>query len=81
MATIVREKKTGDHYILLGAGFGVFKSEKPNAFFGNWMPEKSEGQFPMVCLCGVDGKIGWALSEDVVVISIDGQTPTETFGL
>ncbi|MDE0314986.1 MAG: hypothetical protein OXM61_08790 [Candidatus Poribacteria bacterium] len=46
MATIVKHNTTGKNYCLLGTGFGVFQSSKPNMFFGNLMADVDEGNTP-----------------------------------
>ena len=73
MATIVKHKATGRNYCLLGTGFGVYQSSKPNMFLGNWMADVDEGQFAMVCVCDNSGRISWVQAEDIAVVSIDGQ--------
>lgn len=73
MATIVRHKGTGEKYVLLGSGFGAYQSKKPNWFFGDLIADTDEGQYAMVCVCNLEGKIGWMESSQVVVDSVDGQ--------
>ncbi len=73
MATIVKHNATGKNYCLLGTGFGVYQSAKPNMFLGNWLADVDEGQYAMACVCDSTGKISWIQVEDVTVVSIDGQ--------
>lgn len=73
MATIVKHNTTGKNYCLLGTGFGVYQSSKPNMFLGNWMADTDEGQFAMACVCDSSGRISWVQADDVTVVSIDGQ--------
>lgn len=77
MATIVKHNTTGKNYCLLGTGFGVFQSAKPNMFLGNWLADVDEGQYAMACVCDSIGKISWIQAEDVTVVSIDGQDISE----
>ncbi len=77
MATIVKHNTTGKNYCLLGTGFGVFQSSKPNAFFGNLMADVDEGEYAMVCVCDSAGAIFWIDAAKVTVVSIDGQNVGE----
>ena len=77
MAVIVRHKSTNKDYVLLGTGFGAFKSSRPGLFLGDLFPTEEKGQITMVALCNQQGEIRWAQSEDVTVVSIDGQQPQE----
>lgn len=76
MATIVRNSKTDERFVLLGSGFGAYQSKKPNWFFGNMMADTDEGQYALVCVANAHGEIGWLESSDVVVESVDGQPVT-----
>lgn len=78
MATIVRHKKSGKTYLLLGSGFGAFQSKKPNWFFGDLIADTAEGQFAMVCVCNAEGIIGWFESSQLVVDSVDGE-PVQSY--
>jgi len=73
MATVVRSKTDNREYVLLGTGFGAYQSKKPNWFFGDLMADTAEGEFAMVCVCDSRGTVGWLESEDVQVVSVDGQ--------
>ena len=77
MATIVTHKDEGGKYILLGAGFGVYKATRPSLFLGNLAPSEEGGEVSMVFLCDRTGKVGWVKSEDIRVISIDGSAPAD----
>ena len=77
MATIVKHNATGKNYCLLGTGFGVFQSSKPNMFLGNLMADVKEGQFAMVCVCNSAGKTYWIDADDITVLNVDGQNVGE----
>lgn len=79
MAIIVRHLETGARFVLLGAGYGAARSERPSVFFGHWVPHGEEGHHPMVCLCTEAGKIGFARAEAVEVESIDGLPVGQAF--
>ena len=77
MATIVEHNETGKLYCLLGAGFGVFQSSKPNVFLGSLMADVEEGEYALVCVCNSKGEIFWLEATQVSVVSIDGQNVQE----
>ena len=77
MATIVKHAPTTKRYVLVGAGFGVFESSKPNWFLGNLKHDKSEGEHHMVCVSDPSGRLFWVDSDEIVVESIDGISPAE----
>ena len=79
MATIVRHLETGARFVLLGAGYGAARAERPGVFFGNLAPSSDELHHPMVCLCTEAGTIGFARAEAVVVESIDGRPVADAF--
>ncbi len=73
MATIVRHKESGKHFVFLGTGFGAFKSARPGAFLGRMLPTEDEGVMTMVALGFPDGRILWSDSTQIEVVSVDGQ--------
>ncbi|MBP89300.1 MAG: hypothetical protein CMJ64_21730 [Planctomycetaceae bacterium] len=77
MATIVQSKRNGKKYVLLGTGFGAYKSTRPGVFFGNLIPDEQEGQITMVAVCSKDGNGRWTHSDDLTVIEVDGSSPSE----
>lgn len=79
MATIVRNTKSGERYVLLGSGFGSYQSKKPNWFFGDLVSDTTEGQHAMICVCDSAGQIGWLESQHVLVESVDGQNVANLF--
>lgn len=70
MATIVRDITNDTKYVLLGSGFGVFQSKKPNWFLGNLMADTEEGQYALICVSDSQGEIGWMESRNAEVISV-----------
>ncbi len=77
MATIVRHTDTGKQYVLLGAGFGMFQSKKPNWLFGDLVADVEGDECALVCVCNSAGQIGWLDSKDVNVVSVDGKPVVE----
>lgn len=72
MATIVQHLNHSGKYILLGTGFGAFKSTRPSFFGGNLVPHEDEGVIKAVAVCDKDGVIQWFNPEDLRVIEVDG---------
>ena len=74
MAIIVRHgEEPGNQYVLLGAGFGMFKAMR-GATLGDILSVQDEGEKTLVALCGTDGQILWADSSELTVVSVDGQS-------
>ncbi len=44
MAIILEHRFTHEKYILLGAGFGMFRSSRPSVFMGAFNPIVEEGR-------------------------------------
>ena len=77
MATIVKLKESDRHAILIGVGYGIYKSTRPGLFFGNLVPEEQEGESQMAAVSTSTGDILWCRSEDLTVISVDGSKPED----
>jgi hypothetical protein len=75
MATIVQSKRNGKKYVLLGTGFGAYKSTRPGVFFGNLVPDEQQGQITMAAVCDKDGNVRWTHSDDLTVVEVDGSSP------
>lgn len=75
MATLVMHKRTAKKYVLVVAGFGAFQSKKPNWLLGDLMADTTEGQYAMVCVAAADGCIYWLDSTELIVDSVDGESP------
>ena len=72
MATIVQHTETNEQYVLLGSGFGMFQSKKPNWLLGNLAADVDGAECALVCVSNGSGLIGWLDSKEVNVISVDG---------
>lgn len=77
MATIVKYQENDGHYILLGAGFGTYKSSRSSTLIGDLFPTENSGERPVVAICDFNGKIAWVYSEKIEVIRVDGKSPSE----
>ncbi|NEO39978.1 MAG: hypothetical protein F6J90_28050 [Moorea sp. SIOASIH] len=77
MAVIVKHRETSQEYIWLGTGFGAYKSSRPSRFLGELFPHEEEGEFRVVAVCDRFGQILWFYSAQLVVVEVDGETPSE----
>ena len=73
MASIVEHIESGKHLVLIGTGFGAFKSAAAHSsgLLGPSLKVDS-GELPMVAVAFSNGEIHWCDSKEVKVISIDG---------
>jgi len=81
MATIVRNIESSKTYVLLGSGYGMFQSKKPNWFLGNLSADTESGNVSIICACDEKGEIVWLDSQKIQVVSIDGKDPSEYFAV
>jgi len=75
MATIVVHKRSGIRYILIGTGYGAYKSQLPGVFGGSVFPREETGEIPLAAVTDGEGNIKWILTEELVVTEVDGQPP------
>lgn len=80
MATIVKLKNSDRHGILVGVGYGMFKSAKPNILFGDWMADEKSGESQMAAVSTATGEILWCSSSDLTIVEIDGKIPSDYLG-
>jgi hypothetical protein len=73
MAIIVKHKDTKERYVLLGSGYGLYKSEVSSPIFGDLAPIQSKGSQAKVCVSNAKGEVGWLDSTEVIVDSVDGE--------
>ena len=74
MATIVKHKD-GGHYIVVGFGYGLFRSSKPDFFFGSASSDDRQGDAAYLAVADYKGGIGMMRLEDCMVIEVDGKKP------
>ena len=77
MATIIESIETRKRYVLLGSGYGMYQSKKPNWLFGELLADVDTGDAKVVCAANKDGDIVWLYAEKIQVISVDGQSPND----
>lgn len=72
MAIIVKHIITGRKYILLGAGFGTYKTTRPSFLGGDLFPNEEEGAYKMMAVCDKKGLIQWFEVENLRVVKVNG---------
>lgn len=72
MATIVLHKPTGNHYVLLGTGYGAYQSHRPSVLGGDLFPHEHSGEIPVAAVSDEFGEIHWFLTMELQVAEIDG---------
>lgn len=77
MAVIARVKATGQRAVLIGTGFGAYRSARPSFFFGELAPKEKSGELPVVALCNEDGDVMWVHSKEIEIESVDGVPPAD----
>lgn len=76
MTTIVRHKRTGNNYVLLGIN-GEVNKVNPSRFLNDlFTQEKSEAAYSAT-VCDLQGNLFLVDIDDLVVIEIDGQKLTD----
>ena len=76
MSTIIQYTKTGNHYILLGAGYGQWATARPNRMLGDLFATEQKGEMHLMCVCDTEGKVYWVDPDDVIVVATDNQSPS-----
>lgn len=77
MAIIVKLKDSDKHAVLVGVGYGMYKSAKPNMFFGDLLSDEKSGESEMAAVSTAAGEILWWPSSDFTIVSIDGEAPSK----
>lgn len=75
MAIIVEHKELKGKYILIGTGFGAYKTCRPAVFIANHLPREDLGEITMVAVCDEEGQIQWFNSEELIVLEVDKVSP------
>lgn len=69
---VVKHIKTGERFILIGTGLGMYKSSRPGALGGSLAPVEEKGAKAAVAVCDRHGNIRWVSSRLLQVVEIDG---------
>ena len=75
LLTIVKQIANDKKFILIGTGFGAFKTSNPSTFRVNRLPKPDEGVIPMVAVCDENGEIKWMKTNEIKIVNIDGNSP------
>ncbi len=78
MATIVKNLKSDKEYILLGTGFGLSQAEAKGKSMIDSLTSSEYKQKLVITVCDSTGEISYMDYKDVVVVSVDGQSPQNT---
>lgn len=79
MATIVKHLSSNRLFILVGSGFGEYRTTQASVVFGNWHHDVTSGEHPMSCVCDNEGVMHWLASSELKVEFVDGQSPQGIF--
>ena len=79
MATIVLHKPSGNHYVLLGTGYGAYQSYRPSVLGGDLFPHEQSGEIPVAAVSDEFGEIHWFLTMELQVVEIDGEPVSRLF--
>ena len=79
MSTILKHKKSGKHFVLIGTGFGAYKASHPSLIFGSLLPDEEYGSQPMGAICDRKGAILWGASKDFTVVQVDSKPLASLF--
>jgi hypothetical protein len=77
MTTIVRHRRTGNHYIFLGIDRSGGKINLPSRFLNDLFTQEASEDAASVMLCDARGNIFLAYIDELIVTEIDGQKPSE----
>jgi len=77
MPTIVQMKDSKAHAILIGVGYGMFRSSHPSPLLGNLFASRETGDAEMAAISTASGEILWCHTDDLTVVSVDGIPPHE----
>ena len=76
MTTIVKHRRTGNEYILLGIN-GELDKANPSRFISEFFTQEKSEVSCSVTVCDVHGNIFLAYIDDLIVTEIDGKKLTE----
>lgn len=77
MTIIVKHKRTGNEYLLLGINGGGSKTSLPSRFLNDLFTKEEPENPLMVTLCDARGNIFLSQIDEIVVTEIEGKKPSE----
>lgn len=72
MAVKVLHKPTGQAYVLIGTGFGTYKSSTPSFLGCDLFPKIDQGDIAVAAVCDRRGQIVWLPTDELQVLEVDG---------
>jgi hypothetical protein len=77
MVTIVKHEPTGKKYVLIGTGYGAYKTGKPPVFVANRLPVEDSGTIKMASVSNEKGEIFWLPTDELIIVEINGMSPEQ----
>ena len=77
MTTIVKHRKTGNQYILIGLNGEGRKEASPSRFLSDLFTQEESEIACSVTICDVQGNMFLAYIDDLIVMEINGKKPSE----
>ncbi|MBE9166551.1 hypothetical protein IQ238_03035 [Pleurocapsales cyanobacterium LEGE 06147] len=77
MTIIVKHKRTGNEYILLGMNGGGDRNSLPSRFLNDLFTKEAAENTCLVALCDARGNIFLSDANELIVTEIDGKKPSE----
>ena len=77
MAIIVKHRRTGDEYIVLGISGEGGKAPLPSRFLNDLFTPEQQENSSVLTICDAKGNIFSSYMHELVVIEIDGKKPAE----
>ncbi|MCS7462046.1 hypothetical protein N0M98_18060 [Paenibacillus doosanensis] len=79
MAIIVQHKESRKSYVLIGTGYGAYKSMMPGVLGGSMFPREESAEIPTAAVSDKYGTIHWILTDQLQVVEIDGRPVADYF--
>lgn len=77
MTIIVKHKRTGNNYILLGMNGGGNKTSLPTRFLNDLFTKEEQDNPVLVTLCDARGNIFLSQVDEIIITEIEGKKPSE----
>ena len=72
MAILVQHLESQQVFVLIGTGYGAYRSTRPSLLGGSLFPYEDSGEIPVAAVSNEFGVIQWIYTQDLKVIEIDG---------
>jgi hypothetical protein len=77
MTIIVKHKRTGNEYILLGINGGENKTSLPSRFLNDIFTKEEPESYSTATLCDAKGNIFFSQINELIITEIEGKKPSE----